>query len=95
MISQIEEIKQKAIPVLKKAGITRSSLFGSYVRGEQHGDSDIDLLVEFPKGLSLFDVAEIKYTLEDNLGKKVDLINYDKIKPRLKPYILSNQIQIL
>lgn len=91
----IDEIKQKAIPIFKQVGITRSSLCGSYVRGEQHEKSDIDLLVHFPKGLSLFDVAEIKYKLEDALGKKVDLINYDKIKPRLKTRILSEQIQIL
>lgn len=95
MVAHIEEIKQKIIPVLKQAGITRSSLFGSYVRGEQQPESDIDLLVEFPKGLSLFDVAEIKYKLEDALGKKVDLVGYNTIKPRLKPYILSEQIPIL
>ncbi|MBI2011476.1 nucleotidyltransferase domain-containing protein [Candidatus Daviesbacteria bacterium] len=45
----------------KEAGVTRSVLFGSYVRGEAKEDSDIDILVELPKGLSLFDVAEIKY----------------------------------
>lgn len=95
MITQIDEIKQKIKPVLVQAGITRSSLFGSYVRGEQHENSDIDLLVEFPQGLNLFDVAEIKYKLEDTLGKKVDLVSFDRIKPRLKAHILSEQVQIL
>lgn len=95
MQDTIIEIKQKAIPILKDAGIIRSSIFGSYVRSEQHEDSDIDLLVEFPKGLSLFDVAKIKYKLEDALGKKVDLVDFNRIKPRLKPYILSEQIPLL
>ena len=95
MNAHIEEIKQKAVPVLKQAGIIRSSLFGSYVRGEQRADSDIDILVDFPKGLSLFDVGEIKYKLEDALGKKVDLVGFNRIKPRLKSYILSEQVQIL
>lgn len=95
MQNTIIEIKQKAIPILKDAGITRSSIFGSYVRGEQHEDSDIDLLVEFPDGLSLFDVAAIKYKLEDALGKKVDLVDFNRIKPRLKPYILSEQMPLL
>ena len=81
--------------MLIEAGISRSAIFGSYVRGEQHKNSDIDLLVDFPDGLSLFDVAEIKYKLEDALGKKVDLVSYDRIKPRLKSYILSEQIKIL
>ena len=95
MQNTIIEIKQKAIPILKDAGITRSSIFGSYVRGEQREDSDIDLLVEFPDGLSLFDVAEIKYKLEDALGKKVDLVDFNRIKPRLKSYILSEQMPLL
>ena len=95
MDKTIEEIKNKAVPILKDAGVTRSSLFGSYVRGEQKEDSDVDLLVDFPKGLSLFDVAEIKYKLEDALGKKVDLVDYGRIKPRLKQYILSREVKIL
>ncbi|OGK15178.1 hypothetical protein A3H80_02935 [Candidatus Roizmanbacteria bacterium RIFCSPLOWO2_02_FULL_37_19] len=95
MTRTIADIKKKAIPVLIEAGISRSAIFGSYVRGEQHKNSDIDLLVDFPDGLSLFDVAEIKYKLEDALGKKVDLVSYDRIKPRLKSYILSEQIKIL
>lgn len=91
----IEDIKQKALPILKEAGVTRSSLFGSYVRGEQREDSDIDMLVDLPEGLSLFDIVEIKYKLEDALGKKVDLVQYDTIKPRLREYILSEQVPIL
>jgi len=94
MQTSLDEIKIKVIPILQEAGITRSSIFGSYVRGEQRDDSDIDLLVDFPEGLSLFDVAEIKYKLEDILGKKVDLVDYDRIKPRLKSYILSEQVAI-
>lgn len=95
MDTSLDEIKNKAVPILKDAGVTRSFLFGSYVRGTQRKDSDVDLLVDLPKGLSLFDVAEIKYKLEDALGKKVDLVDYHRIKPRLKPYILSEHVQIL
>lgn len=95
MENTIIEIKQKAAPILKESGIIRSSIFGSYVRGEQTEDSDIDLLVEYPEGLSLFDVAEIKYKLEDALGKNVDLVDFNRIKPRLKSYILSEQRPIL
>ncbi len=83
------------MPILREAGVTRSAIFGSYVRGEQREDSDVDLLVDLPRGLSLFDVAEVKSKLEDALGKKVDLVQYATIKPRLKKYILAEQIQIL
>lgn len=95
MKANIDQIKNKAIPVLKEAGVSRSSIFGSYVRGEEREDSDVDILVEFPKGLNLFDVAELKYKLEDALGKKVDLVDYDRIKPQLKPQIMSEQVPLI
>ncbi len=94
-MATIEEIKKKIIPVLKEAGVTRSSLFGSYVRGEQTEKSDVDILVDFPEGYSLFDVVDLQHKLEDALGKSVDLVGYDTIKPRLKQYILPEQVQIL
>lgn len=91
----IDQIKQKAIPVLKKAGIKRSSLFGSYVRGEQREDSDIDFLVEYPANIDLFTIGELKVDLEEVLGKSVDLVGYSLIKTDLRKYILPEQIQIL
>ncbi len=95
MNEDIDQIKQKAGPILKEAGVIRSAIFGSYARGEQNQNSDIDILVDLPEGLSLFDVADIKNKLEDSLGKEVDLVEFDRIKPRLKQYILSEQITIL
>lgn len=91
----IDYIKKKALPILKEAGVTRSSLFGSYVRGEQRNQSDIDILVDFPEGKSLFDFIRLQLKLEDALHKKVDLITYTGIKPRLRERILSEQVPIL
>ena|SRR5215469_12695979 len=91
----VNEIKQKILPILKEAGVTRSALFGSYVRGEENETSDIDILVDYPESKSLFDFVGTKMELEDALGKKVDLVEYKTVKPRLKDYILSEQLQIL
>lgn len=95
MKNNLEEIKRKIKPVLIGAGITRSAIFGSYVRGENTEESDVDILIEAPKGMSLFDLGGLQMDLEEALGRKVDLVNYNKIKPRLKPYILNEQVQIL
>ena len=88
-------MKQLAVPILKKHEVIRASLFGSIVRGEVKKGSDIDILVEVPESKSLFDMMDIQFELEDVLKKKVDLVEYDLIKPRLKPYILKEQIKIL
>lgn len=91
----LEAIKRKARPILIDAGITKSAVFGSYVRGENTEKSDIDILVEVPKGMSLFDMGGLQMELEEVLGKKVDLVNYKTIKSGLKSYILNEQVQIL
>ena len=93
--ANLARIKQKVLPILKEAGVTRSSLFGSYVRGEQKKDSDIDILVDFPRGKGLFEFAGLQFQLEDALKKKVDLVEYESLHPLLKERILAEQIQIL
>ncbi|MEK6901239.1 MAG: nucleotidyltransferase family protein [Nanoarchaeota archaeon] len=91
----LDEIRNKALPILRKAGVTRSSLFGSLVRGENREDSDIDMLVDFPRGKGLFEFAGLQFQLEDALKKKVDLVEYESLHPLLKERILAEQVQIL
>jgi hypothetical protein len=91
---RLDEIKTKAYPILKKAGVTRSSLFGSYVRGEQSETSDIDIIVDFPRGKGLFEFAGLQMELEEALNRKVDLLTYNSLNHLVKEQILSEQITI-
>lgn len=95
----VNTIKQLAIPILKKYGIEKASLFGSAARGEMNDTSDIDLLVELPKTVHGFDYIALKVDLHDELeskfGKKVDVVEYNLIKPALKKYIIPSQMQII
>lgn len=95
MKADLEQIKKKALPILKAAGVTRSSIFGSYVRGDNRKDSDIDILVDFPKGKGLFEFVGLQQKLEEVLGKKVDLGEYSSLKPRIKDSVLSQQVRII
>ena len=87
----IQAIKKQIIPILKRQGVVRAALFGSAARGEMKKASDIDILVKLKKGKSLFDFVELKLELEEKLGKKVDLVTYRAIKPRLKDIILKDE----
>jgi len=89
MSKNIEQIKNKIVPVLKEAGVVRSSLFGSVVRGETTKVSDIDILVDLPRGKTLFDLACLELDFEEALGKDVDVVTYRSISPLLKDTILS------
>ena len=95
MIATLQSVTDKILPVLKEAGVTKSSLFGSYVRGDYRKDSDVDILVELPKGNSLLDLVRLEKKLENALGKKVDLLTYNSVHPLLKDHISRDQLQIL
>ena len=94
MPEEIQKIKDQVLPVLKEAGVLRSSLFGSVVRGESRPDSDIDMLVELPSGKTLFDLIDLQDQLEKILGKKVDIGTYRSIKKIVRDQILKEQVLI-
>jgi predicted nucleotidyltransferase len=66
----LEEIKNDVLPILKKSDVTKAALFGSYVRGDNTPSSDIDMLIDLPRGKSLFDLAGLQINLEKKLQKK-------------------------
>lgn len=90
----IEEIRNKITPILAQSQIKRAGVFGSVVKGEATEDSDIDILVELKDKISLLKFVQIKNKLEDVLGKKIDLVEYNALKPRLKERILSEEVRI-
>lgn len=91
----INQIREKILPILKEEGVLKAALFGSVVRGGATSKSDIDILVDLPRGKSLFDLAGLQLKLEEVLEREVDVITYNSIHPSLKDSILKNQLQIL
>ncbi len=69
-------------------------IFGSYVRGEQTSQSDIDVLVEFHNGADLFDFVGLSQFLEERLNCKVDVIPLSSLREEVKPYILREAVYL-
>lgn len=69
-------------------------IFGSYVRGEQGRNSDLDLLVEFSRPPSLLEFVELRDYLTEVLGVKVDLVMRSALKPALGKQILSEVVPL-
>jgi hypothetical protein len=88
-------IKKKIIGVLRKHGVVRASVFGSVARGDGTRTSDIDILVELKDDIDLLGFIGLKQELEAVLGRKVDLVEYDFIKPQLRERILRDQVVIV
>lgn len=87
-------IQDHILPVLKKYGVKKASLFGSFARGDSDENSDVDLLIQPPPGMGI-QFFILKHELEDTLSKKVDLVSFNGIDRYLKPYVLQHQKQIL
>ena len=95
-MKSIEKIKKKIVPILKKNKVVRAGIFGSYVRGENKKNSDIDILVEInDEKMSLLGFIRLGRELEEALRKKVDLVEYSVIKPLIKNRILNEEVRII
>ncbi|HNX16861.1 MAG TPA: nucleotidyltransferase family protein [Methanoregula sp.] len=79
--------------IKKRFGVATIGIFGSFIRGEERPDSDVDVLITFRKGKKTFDnYINCKFYLEDLFGRKVDLVMKGAIKKRLKSYILGEVV---
>jgi predicted nucleotidyltransferase len=90
------EIKEKIIQIMKEENIPYAGIFGSYAKGTETKESDIDVLIDLgeEKNKTLFKLGGIQYKLEKSLGKKVDVVPIDSIYPKLKENILNSVITI-
>jgi predicted nucleotidyltransferase len=84
-------IKNQIVPILKRQGVLKAAIFGSFARGEETQKSDVDILVKLSKNKSLLDLIGLKLELEGKLGRKVDVLTYGGINHRLKNLILKEQ----
>ncbi len=86
-------LRQHESILKKRFGVAKIGIFGSFVRGEERSDSDVDVLVTFRKGQKNFEnYMDCKFYLEDLFGRRVDLVIKNTIKARLKPYILGEVV---
>ena len=69
-------------------------IFGSYVRNEQHADSDLDVLITFTETPSLFTLVALEDELQALLGTRVDVVLKSSLKPRIGQQILREVVEI-
>ncbi len=87
-------IKQNLSRLTQEYNISYLGIFGSYIRGEQKENSDLDILVEFSKEPDLLEFIGLKQELSEILGVEVDLVMKNALKPKIGKRILEEVIQI-
>jgi hypothetical protein len=92
---KIKQFSESATPVFEKYSIQYAGLFGSYARGEEKMESDVDILVKKgSKSLSLLDFVRMRDELSKILNKKVDIVSDSAVVPYFKEYIYKD-LQLL
>lgn len=79
---------------LNHAGVRTLACFGSVARDEARPDSDIDLLVEFAERPSFARYMDLKFFLEDLLGRRVDLVTHKAIRPQMRARIEGEVVHV-
>jgi uncharacterized protein len=94
-LSNYRAILAAELPRLRREfHVATLGLFGSFVKGTQRHDSDLDVLVTFEKTPSLLRLIELENQLSDRLGLKVDLVMRDSLKSWIRPEVLSDLMPV-
>ncbi|WIG58411.1 MAG: hypothetical protein OJF49_001157 [Ktedonobacterales bacterium] len=90
-----DALREQIVIILRRHGVLHAGIFGSFARGAANDSSDIDLLIEFPPGKTLFDLEALALDLEGVVGRKVDLITYHALNPHLRERVLREQVALI
>ena len=92
-----ELIRQHRAAILclaQRYGAHDIRIFGSVARGDATAASDLDLIVRFDPGRSLFDHGGLLMDLQDLLGVKVDVIDEEGMRPRFRQHVMKEAVAL-
>ena len=89
-----KEITDQLPYLAEKYNVKRLGIFGSVARGDSKKDSDVDILVEFKSPVGFFDFIRLENYLTESLGRKVDLVTKEALKPLIRDDVLNDVIYV-
>jgi predicted nucleotidyltransferase len=92
---EFESYQQLIVPVLKRYLIKRAAIFGSFAKGKANSESDVDLLIGPEKGFTIFNLLKLEEEITALTNRKVDLVEYNALKPSIREEVLLSAISIL
>jgi len=94
-LAEIKTIIKSIKPQIKNQyHITELGIFGSYIRGEENENSDIDILINYAEAPSLFELIDLELYISECVGIKADVVTKNGLKQRYKDKILAEVIYI-
>ena len=94
-LAEIQKILQANLVTFREDyRVTSLGIFGSYARGEQSEESDVDILIDYEKAPSLSKLVELRIVLSELTGLKVDLVTKNGLKPRIQEQMFADVIYL-
>jgi len=90
----LEALRREKPGLVLQYGVRRLALFGSTSRDEARPGSDVDVLVDFDGPVTLDRYMGVKFRLEDVLGSRVDLVTESGLRPRARPLVESDAVDV-
>jgi len=94
-MKELEQYQKLILPVLQRYFIKRAAFFGSFAKGNNNENSDVDLLIEPGKGFTIFELLKIESEISNLINRKVDLVEYSALKSSIRDEVLLSAITIL
>jgi hypothetical protein len=86
--------REQILALAAKYGASDVRIFGSVARGQADDRSDVDFLVNLQEGRSLFDLGGLLFELQRLLGRRVDVVTFDGLRPRIRDRVLKEAVQL-
>ena len=90
-LKKLRELKPRMREQYK---VKEIGIFGSFARGEQSDQSDLDLLIEFEEGADLFDLVALGQFLEERMGRPVDLVTKRALREEIREQVLKEAAMV-
>ena len=90
----IRQHRDAILALARQYGAHDVRIFGSVARGDANEASDLDLIVRFDPGRSLFDHGGLLMDLQDLLGMKVDVIDEEGMRPRFRQHVMNEAVAL-
>lgn len=94
MYKQLQQEKEVIVAIAKRHNAANIRIFGSVARGEEHEESDVDFLVDFLPGSTLFDQIDLIMELRQKLGLRIDVVSARALNKHLRQRILDEALPL-
>ena len=92
---ELSHFKKQITDILRNYPISKAALFGSFSKGEENKNSDIDILIEYRGPITLFQILKLEKDIEHATKRKIDIVEYSAIKASIRKNVLKEAIPLL